>query len=310
MKAINPVNQCVYCGDLTGPFSKEHIIPKGLAGTWTLPKSSCEKCAAITSEFELKCLRGMFGGLRTHLEFPTRRKSQRPTELPVWIENDKGVNQVDTPIPDHPHLLILPEFSIPQCFTGQVSKETKLRYRFLNYLPDAGKRVENLSEDGKVQMRNLMPIPAFIRLLAKVGHCFAVGEFGVDTFEHFLPDIILGKGDKIPFEWIGGYPDNYPAFELPDIKITHKQAEDGSAIIVKEGQAHQFQFLLASTGKISVQPLLMVAIRLFAILKAAPYLVVVGTCKDNFPFEKVPNLSRPIERLLIGLTGFEPTSSF
>ena len=51
VKNYSPVRQCIYC-DCTEDLTNEHIIAKGLGGRWTLPLSSCKKCAAITGKFE------------------------------------------------------------------------------------------------------------------------------------------------------------------------------------------------------------------------------------------------------------------
>src|SRR5262245_13876737 len=40
------IGKCIYCGSVDD-LTTEHIIPKGLAGGWTLNEASCRRCAAI-----------------------------------------------------------------------------------------------------------------------------------------------------------------------------------------------------------------------------------------------------------------------
>lgn len=55
----------------------------------------------------------------------------------------------------------------------------------------------------------------FKRLLAKTAHCAAVAEFGVDGFEPYLLDIVLGRDLTCSNYYIGMYPDLEPPIEGP-----------------------------------------------------------------------------------------------
>lgn len=61
------IGKCIYCGRTDGPLSREHIIPKGLNGEWTLIEASCEYCREITSRFERDFLKKAFGPARIAL---------------------------------------------------------------------------------------------------------------------------------------------------------------------------------------------------------------------------------------------------
>jgi hypothetical protein len=92
----------------------------------------------------------------------------------------------------------------------------------------------------------------FMRMLAKIGHAFAVATRGKDAFTPMLPELILGKNNAA--RWlIGVDPD---AEKLPPHPLPH----DLSLEIIK-----------VSTGTY-----LVAAIRLFASIGMPKYRVVVG----------------------------------
>ena len=43
-----------------------------------------------------------------------------------------------------------------------------------------------------------------IQLLAKIAHSFSVAEFGLNTFDPFLIDIVLGRSPNFPHYYVGG----------------------------------------------------------------------------------------------------------
>ena len=52
---------CIYCGATDAALSDEHVVPYGLGGSHVLRKASCCRCAAITSKFERKVMRELWG---------------------------------------------------------------------------------------------------------------------------------------------------------------------------------------------------------------------------------------------------------
>lgn len=91
-KAIYPSpGMCIYCGAKDN-LSDEHIIPFALGGNLILQKSSCPDCAKITSDFELTCLRTMYGPLRLLYNLPTRRPKKRPKKLLLKVKYNSDVS--------------------------------------------------------------------------------------------------------------------------------------------------------------------------------------------------------------------------
>src|ERR1700685_364397 len=108
-RRYKPVGSCIYCGSHER-LSDEHIIPYGMGGRWILPESSCTGCAAITGAFEGDVLRTIVGPLRMLYNMPTRRKKERPRNLPLKVKypssSDWEIAYVDRSV--YPFLVGLP----------------------------------------------------------------------------------------------------------------------------------------------------------------------------------------------------------
>jgi hypothetical protein len=113
------VGHCIYCGSLDN-LTKEHIIPSGAGGKYTLVDGPCDACAKITTKFEQDCLKRWFGPMRVRLGLASRRrpKSQRPTSIELTTRNrntgkptSRLMSKNDHPAPltgmifDHPGIL-------------------------------------------------------------------------------------------------------------------------------------------------------------------------------------------------------------
>jgi HNH endonuclease len=70
-------NYCIYCGAVGIRLTDEHIIPLSLGGAHVLKKASCDSCSKITSKFELKVARGLWGQARLSYNAPSRRKARK-----------------------------------------------------------------------------------------------------------------------------------------------------------------------------------------------------------------------------------------
>ena len=98
---------------------------------------------------------------------------------------------------------------------------------------------------------------AFSRLLAKIAHCYAVAEYGLNNFEPLLPDLILGKPSPLGHLVGDGFLEEPPEDFLHQIKL----------ITMRVFEAY---FLVAE-------------IRLFANLGAPRYRVAVGRFDASSP---------------------------
>lgn len=128
-----PVGFCIFCGVTHGELTDEHIIPEGLGGTVTLPKSSCKDCEKITSKFEMTVARFIYGNYRIKQGYPSKRKKQkkRPKELPVYkVDNKETEEEINVPISDYPNTYISVELPPPSLLRGIAPSDRSPELKF------------------------------------------------------------------------------------------------------------------------------------------------------------------------------------
>jgi HNH endonuclease len=212
-RRYSPIGKCVYCG-ATGAEVKlfrEHIIPYSLGGRTVLPEASCGKCADVTHVFERTCARLIFGAFRIHQKMPTRRAAERPTTLPLRITIEGREETRMVPVDDYPGApLMAMKLGPPGIIIGLEPSDVFPQITpvmFAPSFPDTAERLKHvrakagpgqgIAIEGQFDMR------AFSRLLAKIAHCYAVAEYGLETFRPLLCDFILGR-NKNQAHYIGG----------------------------------------------------------------------------------------------------------
>lgn len=219
----DPVSQCIYCGSKNS-LTDEHIVPFALGGRFILAKSSCAKCAAITSLIERKVLRGFMLEARTVGNFPTRNEKARPKSLPLEIEKDGSYITVELSPGDHPGILTLPIFK-PAGFLVNEDEVEKLSIaatigiQFGKNINEIGKSL-NTKEIKIVQD---LDVWAFARMISKIGYCYAVASFGIFPIEKvpIIPFILNQKNNGS--KWMGSsdfridVEDHKPTFALGNI---------------------------------------------------------------------------------------------
>lgn len=113
---FKPVGACIYCGATQGRLTEEHIVPKGLGGTLVLPDSSCDPCAKLTSQFEMKVLRGFLDRGRQSLGIKGRKSHRRPATEPIkqtFIRADNSLVEHDLPWDQSVKVMHLPVLTLP-----------------------------------------------------------------------------------------------------------------------------------------------------------------------------------------------------
>jgi HNH endonuclease len=251
-----PVGRCIYCGSTTR-LSEEHIIPYSLNGHLVLPKASCAKCAETINRFEQFCTRTTYFPLRQEFKLKSRRKKKnRPNCIRMKIVRDGQIETVDVLDSEYPksHFrFYVPPPGILRGVTPAKDIDFDLRIRWK--ASEAVRLTKQLNLDKKtlaLNMANRIDPDAFFLLLAKIAHGYAVARFGIDSFKHRLPALILNKqtSDTLPY-LIGCDP---------------KPAEPNNYL-------HVLEF-----GWISLHDVIYcrVAIQLFAMLGSPRYLVIVG----------------------------------
>lgn len=250
---FEPVGQCIYCGTTEGPLSREHIIALGLGGQAILPKASCSGCAAITGAIEQFCLRRMFGVFRTSFGMKTRRSKERPSTLSVDLHFADGTESaVELPSSQFPASLVLPRLPPARAIRGLPDDDSPIEIpEFWTWQRQSAinKICDEKGAEGAV-MENMFNPTKFSQMLAKIAHSFATAHLGVGGFEPLALDLALGRTDHINYlvgAQIFGDPDE-PSKNLHEMRL-HADANTGMIFVI---------------------------IRLFALLGAPRYHVLVG----------------------------------
>ena len=203
----------IYCGS-TDKLEREHILPLGLSGTATLPRSTCRQCAVITGNVENQILRGELWPVRVFRDLKSRTKHRdAPREVDVdvrqgdqWVRERRSIDEV-------PILLNFPFYSTPRHLTGApasggVSVEGIATVAF---------GAERESARGALADPNIrFPMTSrpneFARMIAKIAYAFAYAEGAIADLAGaatVLP-AILGQRDDIG-SWVGTLPSSLEA---------------------------------------------------------------------------------------------------
>ncbi len=215
MPDYQPIGKCIYCsaevyselpGDRRHPLGAEHIIAEGLDGKLELPDASCKKCEDITGRLvEGDVLLRTLKSLRMHLKIRGKRKSSRPTTLPLTVTENNQERTVQIPVEDYPVILNMPAFGTPGIFIGKPGGNQGVygfRLVMLNYnVLEFQKKYKIYSFASPYWDTHML-----FRMLGKIGHSFAVAELGLSRFNPLLAKLIL-EGDTAFFNHIGGEPD-------------------------------------------------------------------------------------------------------
>lgn len=247
------IGRCIYCG-ATDDLRTEHIIPKGLGGTDTLLAASCGSCATETSRVEQRVLRGSWGGFRWVLGTPSRRSNERPPTLPADVRRGQTWTTEELVPQEYTGAAAFPIFRLPPALVGDL--DATLVWPAVPTILATGQGGVAADSPPKRAGGDGYRLPvtfdptAIARMIAKIAHGYAVEFLGVDGFEPFLPDAILGKSDDVG-RWVGSL--------------------DGSLFEESPNQGHR-----ARVGNYKDSRLLIAGVHLFADAGTPEYLVVVG----------------------------------
>ena len=200
------IGACIYCGAFGDDLGKEHAIPFGLNGPWTLLRASCSRCADITHRFERDTLRSLLLPVRTVLAMQTRRRKLRPKTLALVLESNGVQRTIQLPPNEFPVYLPTPLFPPPGCLAGAYPApkgSTKMAFRHL-----AGPSFEEVARQHDADFvgarLNFSPRD-FARTLAKVAFTAAIYVLGLAPFAKTpIRGVILGE-DPCVNRWVGSW---------------------------------------------------------------------------------------------------------
>ena len=187
------VGECIYCGSKEAPLQREHAVPFGLNGDWTLLRASCKACEKITTRFERDTLKGLWPALRIALSMRSRR-GPHPDMLPLVIEAG-GVQRTEQVRRDEfPVYLPSPIFPAPGYVTGVAAPpDLTPELRFLHIAGPSFEQVAQRYAADYVGARVNFAPSAFARTLAKIAFCAGVCAVGLAPFKQTpIRRVILG----------------------------------------------------------------------------------------------------------------------
>lgn len=201
------LHRCAYCATTTG-LSNEHIIPFGLGGRLVFPNSSCEPCRKETSKVEDFVLRRYLCALRSFLQLPSRKPSQRPDGYKLALRRGtRGWTQKVT-LDKHPGIIQFAMFDPPGRVAGRPKIQETFNVRLIEALifDDWQARLARLGADTATDRVTLNSL-ALARMLAKIGHSFAIAELGLEAFEEaYVTHLVRGEDAPDWNYWVGGIP--------------------------------------------------------------------------------------------------------
>ena len=170
------IGECIYCGARDGHLGKEHAVPYGLNGPWTLLKASCETCAKVTHRFERDTMRSLWPDIRNALAMQSRRPEKRSPTLPLVVQRDGVQEVIQLARSAFPTYLPTPLFPPPALFWRR--HPAKGVFTNLDTIHIAGPTFNEASQRypgaNFVGAHTKFSPEAFARTLAKIGFCAGV----------------------------------------------------------------------------------------------------------------------------------------
>jgi hypothetical protein len=172
----------------------------------------------------------MFAALRLRLDYKSKRPKERPKSLPYTIIGADGVSRtVEVPAKKVPrHWIAFVTADSPGVIVGRkpgdgafFSEYSMFDQKDFAALVNPGERI---LFSGAGEARDLA------RFLAKIGHATAVAEYGMDAFEAWLPNFILGKDDCALHYYVAGH-ENKTVDKTGDHQVTLGTWEDDGLCI-------------------------------------------------------------------------------
>jgi hypothetical protein len=200
-KVFGPAKRCIYCPDGKPPFTREHVIPRGMGGGIVFLEASCTECQKKINEVETYCLRGPFLSHRIHSGLVNDLADLGPTiKMPVIVDGER--REKNFPVNEYPKFLILPQFHDPPgLITGNMDRVVSFS------IWGDEEELKALHLEGDHVLAENYDLDKFGRALAKIAHGLAAGQCGLENFEPLLPEFILGKDPPQGKLVIGNWPD-------------------------------------------------------------------------------------------------------
>ncbi len=198
------VGCCIYCGT-TNDLTREHATPRGLAGTHTLLKASCRKCANITRDIETKILRGPLYSYRRYKGYRMTEPKKFPKLSEYLVRERDGffrLKQLDVDVVGS-HIL-LPEFQEPRYYYG--TDPSHLRLHQTHFLLTRARQNGLLDVSiAEIQFKQHFDTENFLRFLGKVALCYAYLSYEPHNIKSFITNFVMrgARGSQKKWRFFG-----------------------------------------------------------------------------------------------------------
>lgn len=244
------IGKCIYCGRDDVKLSREHVIPYGLGGGYTLLAASCDACAKMTSDFEKHALRDVYLSARSFYNLNSRH-GKLPEEAEILIEENGREKIVKYPVKKYGALICLLGYPLP-AYLDKRKYQPGVTVNGNYFLSTkTGEDLKDLAKDigtKTITIKATFSGNRFEKTIVKMAYCFALLKYGLESFDkiYVLPGI---KGEK---EDIGMW------FGSKEVMRGNEEVEVILNVVNKE---------------------IIVALRIFGKLPVPTYVVVVGKLK-------------------------------
>jgi hypothetical protein len=278
-EVIPSPGKCIYCGRTDAELTEEHVIPFALAANvLSIAKACCETCQRLINRYEQGFLSRQIGHFRSAIGAPSRTKpKKRRTHVRFTfteIDNDgrhlRELGYREIPLAEAPLVLPLWQSPPPSILGLPIRPGTEMGRRWVfqqtekvdTIAAQVGKENGALivkTKTGEVSRED------YLRWLAKTAHGFAVARFGLDAFDPFLLDIILGRAHDME-----RYVGNAPSEILGDLPGDGKPGDESEYTLSIFGGE---ETIGTAAGCI------VVVIQVYPFVRSPTHLIVVGRAK-------------------------------
>ena len=196
---LPPIGKCIYCGCIED-LSDEHIVPYSFNGHVVLDESSCKNCSEITSKFELRIARTLYGAIRQKYSYQSRSKKKKKVKEPYQFsyQSEDGITRSVVPdFDEYPYMALVPYLPPPGIYKQLPLSDSNPELTLTSMQdPDAFRKLTERTGEKNLMVSHtdIFSYSDFYRLLAKIAHGYLVALAGEHNgYIPLLPDLILEK---------------------------------------------------------------------------------------------------------------------
>ena len=203
------VGRCIYCGansykeGIDEPLHDEHVIPRGLGGSFILREASCQACERQINQFEQRLMRQHWLTVRQELYGIPARAKNRPAEY-TQHRNPATGEALRWKVGQFPTMMTFPVMGTDAWMDPSLPVPRNMKLRTVVIGKDYDHPPSDPSPLADVPRVEVVCDTALVcRLMAKIAHCVTVFALGLDRIQPVLQKFILGEEEEKRFFYVG-----------------------------------------------------------------------------------------------------------